>query len=69
MLKKGEAFVSGGGEAGRDGLDGKGSQEGGADKVDVFPGAAFERGEVLFIWPCKEKDEEGDAANRAAGVL
>lgn len=50
-------------------LEGRGLQEGGADKVDVFPGAAFEGGEVLFIWPCEEEDEERYTTDRAAGVL
>ena len=48
---------------------GEGLQEGSADKVDVFPGAAFEGGEVLFIWPCENKYEERDTTDRAAGVL
>ena len=70
MLKKERGtFVSGGGGWERVVWMGEGLQEASADKVDVFPGAAFEGGEVLFIWPCEEEDEERSTTDRAAGVL
>lgn len=30
-------------------------QEKGADKINVFPSAAFKRGEVFLLWPGKEE--------------